>query len=214
MRKNSISALLVKSVFTLAVFFSTGAQANLIQNGGFEEIGGSTAIGGYGSANTWQIYSSIPDWSATRNMEIWANNFIVSAYEGSNLLELNGHPGTAGGAFSIYQSFNTVAGQQYELSFAARKRQNSTEQFSVSVGDLDNAINSHVVGSWTEFSYIFEAANKLSTLQFTSLDPFGDTTGNLLDDISVSPVPVPAAVWLFGTALLGLVGFSRRKKVA
>ncbi|MCP4767667.1 MAG: VPLPA-CTERM sorting domain-containing protein [Gammaproteobacteria bacterium] len=30
----------------------------------------------------------------------------------------------------------------------------------------------------------------------------------------VSPVPVPAAVWLFGTALLGFVGMSRRRKVA
>jgi hypothetical protein len=30
----------------------------------------------------------------------------------------------------------------------------------------------------------------------------------------VSAVPVPAAVWLFGTALLGLVGFSKRRKAA
>ena len=29
-----------------------------------------------------------------------------------------------------------------------------------------------------------------------------------------SAVPVPAAVWLFGTALIGLVGFGRRKKAA
>ena len=28
-----------------------------------------------------------------------------------------------------------------------------------------------------------------------------------------SPVPVPAAVWLFGTALIGFIGFSRRTKV-
>jgi len=28
----------------------------------------------------------------------------------------------------------------------------------------------------------------------------------------VSPVPIPAAVWLFGTALIGLVGFSKRRK--
>ena len=27
----------------------------------------------------------------------------------------------------------------------------------------------------------------------------------------VSPVPIPAAVWLFGTALVGLIGFGRRK---
>jgi hypothetical protein len=31
---------------------------------------------------------------------------------------------------------------------------------------------------------------------------------------SVSPVPVPAAAWLFGTALIGFVGMSRRTKVA
>jgi hypothetical protein len=30
---------------------------------------------------------------------------------------------------------------------------------------------------------------------------------------NVSPVPVPAAVWLFGTALIGFIGFSRRTKV-
>jgi len=29
----------------------------------------------------------------------------------------------------------------------------------------------------------------------------------------VSPIPVPAAFWLFGTALIGFVGFSRRTKV-
>ena len=29
-----------------------------------------------------------------------------------------------------------------------------------------------------------------------------------------SEVPVPAAVWLFGTALIGLVGFSKRRKAA
>jgi len=31
---------------------------------------------------------------------------------------------------------------------------------------------------------------------------------------AVSPVPVPAAIWLFGTALVGLVGFSKRKVAA
>lgn len=48
--------------------------------------------------------------------------------------------------------------------------------------------------------------------------------GSLIEDIpgsisnvaiwgKVSPVPVPAAVWLFGTALLGFIGFSRRTQV-
>ena len=30
----------------------------------------------------------------------------------------------------------------------------------------------------------------------------------------VSAVPVPAAVWLFGTGILGLIGFSKRRKTA
>ncbi len=35
-----------------------------------------------------------------------------------------------------------------------------------------------------------------------------------LNGITPSAVPVPAAVWLFGSGLLGLVGVARRKKVA
>ena len=30
--------------------------------------------------------------------------------------------------------------------------------------------------------------------------------------LTFTPVPVPAAVWLFGSGLLGLIGFARRKK--
>ncbi|MCP4331014.1 MAG: PEP-CTERM sorting domain-containing protein [Gammaproteobacteria bacterium] len=31
--------------------------------------------------------------------------------------------------------------------------------------------------------------------------------------IEVSPIPVPAAIWLFGTGLIGLIGFSKRRKM-
>lgn len=35
-----------------------------------------------------------------------------------------------------------------------------------------------------------------------------------IDNIrTLSPVPLPAAVWLFGTALIGFVGMSRRRKI-
>ena len=32
-------------------------------------------------------------------------------------------------------------------------------------------------------------------------------------DYKFGAVPIPAAVWLFGTALVGMVGFSKRRKV-
>jgi len=35
---------------------------------------------------------------------------------------------------------------------------------------------------------------------------------NYMGDWTVAPVPVPAAVWLFGSGLLCLVGFARKKK--
>ena len=50
-----------------------------------------------------------------------------------------------------------------------------------------------------------------------------DSAGNILTlagrgvidpGTGLNPVPVPAAVWLFGTALIGFVGMSRRRKVS
>jgi hypothetical protein len=40
---------------------------------------------------------------------------------------------------------------------------------------------------------------------------FGDGTILSVDSKVAPPIPVPAAVWLFGTGLLGLVGVARRK---
>jgi hypothetical protein len=41
-----------------------------------------------------------------------------------------------------------------------------------------------------------------------------DLTFSTYVDVNISPVPVPAAFWLFGTALIGFVGMSRRRKVS
>ena len=38
------------------------------------------------------------------------------------------------------------------------------------------------------------------------------TDSVVFDWTSINPIPIPAAVWLFGTALIGLVGFSKRRK--
>ena len=48
---------------------------------------------------------------------------------------------------------------------------------------------------------------------------FGSSISGLTDSTSyylanISPVPVPAAGWLFGTALIGFVGLSRKTKVS
>jgi hypothetical protein len=62
-----------------------------------------------------------------------------------------------------------------------------------------------------DFNIPLGAMINLVTLDliFTSEDFFYSADPMLL--VSLNPVPVPAAVWLFGTALIGLVGFSKKK---
>ena len=58
----------------------------------------------------------------------------------------------------------------------------------------------------------------LATIGLGWMGYISDFTGNNFDvyrlSHQVSAVPVPAAFWLFGTALIGLVGISRRRKAA
>lgn len=45
-------------------------------------------------------------------------------------------------------------------------------------------------------------------------DGFGDSDfDDMVVKVEVSPVPIPAAIWLFGTALIGFVGMSRKTNV-
>ena len=49
---------------------------------------------------------------------------------------------------------------------------------------------------------------------FTVTLPAGVTFTSASGQFLTAPVPVPAAVWLFGSGLLGLIGVARRKKTA
>ena len=58
----------------------------------------------------------------------------------------------------------------------------------------------------TDFSSLF--------LAFTGFDlGFNYLQGTWGSTVAITAVPVPAAVWLFGSGLLGLVGIARKKKV-
>ena len=59
------------------------------------------------------------------------------------------------------------------------------------------------------------AVGESFTLDYTAVVPTGDFTGvgyQLHLEGTVEAIPVPAAVWLFGSGLLGLVGVARRRK--
>jgi hypothetical protein len=46
------------------------------------------------------------------------------------------------------------------------------------------------------------------------IDVGGSSNAMLMDNLQFNPVPAPAAVWLFGSGLLGMIGIARRKKAA
>jgi hypothetical protein len=69
------------------------------------------------------------------------------------------------------------------------------------------------ISSWTFLGVIDTAG--FNSFEFREIDGKG-AQGIFIfaDDVTfgVSAVPVPAAAWLFGSGLIGLIGIARRKK--
>lgn len=80
---------------------------------------------------------------------------------------------------------------------------------------LDNIGYSNNVTASEDFSFIAQAG-QVYTLYLGGYNFSKWNTGldNYLMNVTTSPVPVPGAVWLFGSAIAGMVGFGRRKAVA
>ncbi len=193
------------ALFTL-VLMSGFANANLIQNGGFED----NAV----NDGQWRWYAStdVNNWSGS-NLEIWDSLQGVHAYEGENHAELNAHPYT-GNVFTIFQDFTAVSGQSYNLSFAYRARSNSHEAFRVEVATgtdtvLSTLVDDHTTSGWSVFSAMFTATDTAAQVRFTSVSPATGTVGNFIDDVSVVSAPGALILFLLGGSLVVARRFSK-----
>ncbi|GAO37551.1 hypothetical protein SCT_2983 [Sulfuricella sp. T08] len=111
--------------------------------------------------------------------------------------------------FSIFESLNSagtcplwqVSATPCDDKISFRAVSNS-QQFSLN-GQL---YSFNLLGFYNGEGY---SSDMITTEQMT-------TTRNLMASITAvpTPVPVPAALWLFGSGLLGLAGFARRKRAA
>lgn len=72
-----------------------------------------------------------------------------------------------------------------------------SSSFSMSIARLPNGIDTNVNADDFNSACITPGSANISGS--------GDCS------VSVSPVPIPAAIWLFGSGLIGLIGVSRRK---
>ncbi|PSW17592.1 DUF642 domain-containing protein [Photobacterium sanctipauli] len=176
----------LKLVLAFSLVFSFSSQANLIINGSFEDIDVRDGRWSYFVPGTPRATGL--GWQGD-NVEIWDSLFGFEASDGEQHAELNAHP-NQGDKFSIFQTFNTIENALYQLSFDYAARRNRNESFNVSVtGDntlLDYQLDDHTRFSWRTYSGMFTADSSLTTLRFTSNND--GTLGNLIDNVSVTPV--------------------------
>jgi hypothetical protein len=69
-----------------------------------------------------------------------------------------------------------------------------------------------VTGGNTVGFYGFRTDSPFTTLEFVTSSLVRPLDGYSLDNVAFSPIPIPGALWLFGSGLLGLIALSKGKK--
>ncbi len=113
---------------------------------------------------------------------------------------------------TLNESLKLVFDRKVTINTTSFRNGNHGTDFT---GSFDLTIDS-VSTSTNLLTHIFSTSLTGREFVFSNLNTgAGDTNSNneqfYISAMNVSAVPIPAAVWLFGSALLGLAGFSRRK---
>ncbi|SEK95962.1 PEP-CTERM protein-sorting domain-containing protein [Roseateles sp. YR242] len=200
--------LIAATLFTLPLFALAASDDNLLVNGSFE----SNVLYSGG----WSQFGSIQGWTTGSNGIEIRNNAVGSAIDGSNFAELDTY-----GNSSISQSFATVAGYTYELSFSYVNRPDnqgaSSNGISWSLGSLSGIVGENTSTSWATYTTTFTGTGEVMTLSFAAIGR-SDSYGTSLDNVSVSvlstvPEPHGYALMIAGLGTIGLLSRRRRRTV-
>jgi hypothetical protein len=117
--------------------------------------------------------------------------------------------------FNILETPNTVIDPLYPLAGCAAWQSSLTPcDDKISLSSLNQGKQFTLNGQLYSFNLLgFSNGEGYSSDMITSENV--DTTRNLMASITAvpTPVPVPSALWLLGSGLLGLAGFAKRKRI-
>jgi len=238
--------------FILFLMHPQQTKANSLINGDFEapvQVGPNFATFNIPNAqvpipNTyitgWTVFQGNVDLTTTVNYGPGINTLNPASVQDVDLTgDVSGFPSTVKGG-GLAQTFTTVAGQTYRLTFDYSHNPGTLSPSGnyvaqVSVVDAITPANILLSGQvsqsngqvsqttghppWVLFSQDFTATSNSSTLMFLETDG-AFNAGIYLDDVSVDPVsattPIPGALPLFasGAGVLGFFNWRRKKKSA
>lgn len=96
------------------------------------------------------------------------------------------------------------------MSFSGNGRANNQLGAWFDVLEIEYDINGDLLSLAVDFRQFDESEDMTGASTFGSLRVNSDIALNLTGE-PISAVPVPAAVWLFGSGLIGLIGVARKK---
>jgi hypothetical protein len=143
----------------------------------------------------------------------------VGAINGTNaLLAGEGHyqysPSTTfdfGGGFSFKETDNTVFDLN-SLDSGLAWSQSETGSVVFTGHQSDGGILTQLLSFNKAYTHFVFGWTNLLSVEVSANSDFGYVAYDNINVTSADAVPVPTAVWLFGSALTGLVGLGRRKK--
>lgn len=220
---------LLITALTVASLGATAASAATVVNGSFEDSTKATGevnnnafddLAGSTGRNSWDVWSELNGWSSSgAGIEIQTANTIgqVDAQDGAHYVELASH-GDPDSNSAMKQDITFSAGT-YLLSFYYSPRTNTLGENGIVYGvdgifkDIVSGPTSDLKrGEWTEVTQEFTVGDGTETLFFSAVAGGSSTLGGLIDNVSISAVPLPASSLLLLAGLGGLGAMRRRKK--
>jgi len=197
-------------------------------------------LGEFGNGTVSLSLTGLPEHAFTT---VSFSLYLIRSWDGNDTTVVNGDPlghdnwtlNVAGGPSLLNTTFSNgnPAGQAYSPSPGATScnpgynavmpagvynpMTGASECYSLGYTFTDSTVTNEAMDSVYELTFTFAHADSSILLNFgaNGLQSLADESWGLDNvRVQVSAVPIPAAVWLFGSGLLGLIGVARRKKAA